>query len=71
MTAGGFTFSTPSIKVKFSQDTPAPTPTASATPSASAKPVLPKKISITCTKGKTVKKVTAIKPKCPVGYKKK
>jgi hypothetical protein len=71
MTAGGFTFSTPSIKVKLSQDSPAPTPTASATPSASAKPVLPKKISITCTKGKTVKKVTAIKPKCPVGYKKK
>jgi hypothetical protein len=71
MTAGGFTFSTPSIKVKLSQDTPAPTPTASATPSASAKPVLPKKISITCTKGKTVKKVTAIKPKCPTGYKKK
>jgi len=71
MTAGGFTFSTPSIKVKLSQDTPAPAPTASATPSASAKPVLPKKISITCTKGKTVKKVTAIKPKCPVGYKKK
>jgi hypothetical protein len=71
MTAGGFTFSTPSIKVKLSQDSPAPTPTASATPSASAKPVLPKKISITCTKGKSVKKVTAIKPKCPVGYKKK
>lgn len=69
MTAGGFTFSTPSIKVKLSQDTPAPS--ASATPAASAAPVLPKKISITCTKGKTVKKVTAIKPKCPVGYKKK
>lgn len=71
MTAGGFTFSTPSIKVKLSQDTPAPAPSASATPAASATPVLPKKTSITCIKGKTVKKVTAIKPKCPVGYKKK
>ena len=30
-----------------------------------------KKITITCVKGKTVKKVTAVKPKCPNGYKKK
>ncbi len=30
-----------------------------------------KKITITCVKGKTVKKVTAVKPKCPSGYKKK
>lgn len=28
-----------------------------------------KLISITCTKGKTIKKVTALKPKCPSGYK--
>jgi len=30
-----------------------------------------KKSSITCVKGKTSKKVTAVKPKCPKGYKKK
>lgn len=30
-----------------------------------------KKITITCLKGKTVKKVTAVNPKCPAGYKKK
>lgn len=30
-----------------------------------------KKITITCVKGKTVKKVTAVKPRCPAGYKKK
>ena len=30
-----------------------------------------KKTSITCTKGKVTKKVTAVKPKCPAGYKKK
>jgi M6 family metalloprotease-like protein len=30
-----------------------------------------KKTTITCTKGKLTKKVTAIKPKCPAGYKKK
>ena len=29
-----------------------------------------KKITITCVKGKLIKKVTAIKPKCPAGYKK-
>jgi hypothetical protein len=30
-----------------------------------------KKTTITCTKGKLSKKVTAVKPKCPKGYKKK
>ena len=30
-----------------------------------------KKTTITCTKGKLVKKVTAVKPLCPAGYKKK
>ena len=33
--------------------------------------VTPKKTTITCVKGKTSKKVTAVKPKCPSGYKKK
>jgi hypothetical protein len=70
MTAGGFTFSTPSIKVKLSQDAPAPAPSASATPTPAAKAAA-KKITITCVKGKTSKKVTAIKPTCPTGYKKK
>jgi hypothetical protein len=30
-----------------------------------------KATTITCTKGKTVKKVTSVNPKCPSGYKKK
>ena len=30
-----------------------------------------KKTSITCIKGKTIKKVTAVQPKCPIGYKKR
>jgi hypothetical protein len=38
---------------------------------AAAKAALVKKVTITCVKGKTVKKVTAVKPKCPAGYKKK
>jgi len=37
---------------------------------AAAKPVV-KKTTITCIKGKTTKKVTAVNPKCPAGYKKK
>jgi hypothetical protein len=73
MTAAGFTFSTPKIKVKLSQEAPAPVPSASASPSPTptASPAAIKKISITCVKGKTSKKVIAINPKCPTGYKKK
>ena len=65
--------------------TPTPTPTVSATPTPtvtetpSASPVAviakatpaAKKTTITCVKGKTTKKVTGVKPKCPAGYKKK
>jgi hypothetical protein len=36
---------------------------------AAAKAAANKKTTITCVKGKLVKKVTAIKPKCPAGYK--
>jgi hypothetical protein len=34
-------------------------------------PTIEKKSTITCVKGKLTKKVTAVKPKCPAGYKKK
>jgi hypothetical protein len=33
--------------------------------------VVPKKTTISCVKGKLIKKVTAVKPICPVGYRKK
>ncbi len=56
--AYGFGFSSPTVKVKFTQEAAK----APASPS--------KKITITCKKGKLVKKVTAIKPVCPKGYKK-
>jgi hypothetical protein len=73
MTAAGFTFSTPKISVKLSQEviTPQPSESASPAPSPSVKPAVAKKTSITCVKGKTSKKVTAVNPKCPTGYKKK
>ncbi|MEN9688001.1 MAG: hypothetical protein RL381_1013 [Actinomycetota bacterium] len=53
-----------------------PTPSATSTPEAqntvTPTPVAPaKKITITCLKGKSVKKVTAVSPKCPAGFKKK
>ena len=75
MSANGFGYSSPTVKVKLSQEaevivTPTPTPTPMPTPSASAKPVA-KAVTITCVKGKTSKKVTAVKPKCPAGFKKK
>ena len=38
---------------------------------ANAQAAAPKKSTITCIKGKLTKKVTAVKPKCPTGYKKK
>lgn len=73
MAAYGFTFSNPTVKVKLIQEVAAPKPAASATPTPSpvASPATAKKSSITCVKGKTTKKVTAVNPKCPTGYKKK
>ena len=71
LSAKNFEFSAPVIKAKLTQEAEivvAPTPTP--TPTASANPVV-KKVTITCIKGKTSKKVTAVKPKCPTGYKKK
>jgi hypothetical protein len=57
LAAKGFTFSAPTVSVKLTQQAQAPTAL--------------KKTSITCVKGKTTKKVTAVNPKCPTGYKKK
>lgn len=50
---------------------PTPTPTATPTPKPSNSKTASKTTSITCTKGKTIKKVTAVIPKCPAGYKKR
>ena len=57
--------------VERAPKTPTPTATPVADPAPSAKPVVAKKVTITCMKGKTVKKVTAVKPVCPAGFKKK
>ena len=84
-TAAGFTFSSNKISVKMLSDgsnpintsqsevMPSPAPLVAPTPivTQSPAPVAVKKISITCVKGKVQKKVTAVNPKCPTGYKKK
>jgi hypothetical protein len=57
LSAKGFTFSAPTVRVKLSQE-------------ATTKPVATKS-TITCVKGKVSKKVTGSNPKCPSGYKKK
>jgi hypothetical protein len=44
---------------------------ADARAAAAARAAALKKITITCVKGKLIKKVTAVKPVCPSGYKKK
>ena len=70
LAAKGFTFSAPIVRVKLSQKTdPAPAKVDPA-PVAAPKPAA-KKTTISCVKGKTVKKVTAVKPACPTGFKKK
>jgi hypothetical protein len=40
-------------------------------PDPTAEPAPAKRITITCVKGKTSKKVTGTAPKCPAGFKKK
>ena len=59
LSAKKFEFSSPVLRVKLKQDNAA----------MFKKP--PSKTSITCVKGKVVKKISGAKPSCPVGYKKK
>ncbi|MEN9324367.1 MAG: hypothetical protein RL414_121, partial [Actinomycetota bacterium] len=65
--ADNFEFSSPTVKVKLSQEAE---PKVEVTQNPVVTPIS-KKTTITCTKGKLVKKVSAINPKCPSGYKKK
>lgn len=62
LSAAGFTFSNPTLKVKLMQAGSSPVQ-ATKTPA--------KVSSILCKKGKISKKVTGSKPVCPAGYKKK
>lgn len=61
----GFGYSSPTIKLKMSSQSFDTTTVAQKTTSGPSKKV------IICAKGKLVKQVVAVKPKCPTGYKKK
>lgn len=63
LSARGFEFSAPTVKVNLSQEAEAPAIVT--TP----QKVAPKKISITCQKGKISKTISGSAPKCPTGYK--
>jgi len=63
LAAYNFTFSNPTVRVSLSQATEAAT-----TPAKTA-PI--KKATLVCIKGTTIKKVVAVTPKCPSGYRKK
>jgi hypothetical protein len=69
LSANNFTFSSPIVKVKLSQDAAVAAP--EKTVDKTVAKTITKKTTITCVKGKVSKKVTAIKPSCPSGYKKK
>jgi len=75
LSATGFTFSSPTIRVKLSQPTTtstsatAATTTTTKTATAATTPTKVASKTISCVKGKTVKKVSGVSPKCPTGYK--
>jgi len=79
--AQNFTFSAPTVRVKLEQKiekapepiaAPQETKMAEQNAASTAIPTPAKKIkSITCTKGKSSRKVSGVNPKCPAGYKKK
>ena len=85
LSAKGFTFSDKTIKIKLSQGQSTVSATPSAAPSATSTPIpvatpsaTPIKTSqktpnktIYCIKGKILKKIVGINPKCPSGYLKK
>lgn len=74
LSAEGFTYSSPTLKVKLVQDKKietAPAASGGAESTAAASPKVVVKKSITCIKGKLTRKVSGTNPKCPTGFKKK
>lgn len=70
LSAKGFTYSSPTIKIKLAQDASrVPTNDANASSSQSSSNKFSPRNSITCVKGTKSKKIVAIKPKCPKGFK--
>lgn len=70
LSAEGFTFSSPTLKVKLVQEKKSEPITNSASTAAAPSKTATAK-SITCVKGKVTRKISGSNPKCPVGFKKK
>ena len=62
---------TTTTTVKPTTTTVAPATTTTVAPTTTTTVAVAKKTTIVCTKGSTTKRVTAVNPKCPAGYKKK
>ncbi len=72
LSAKNFTFSSPTIRIKLTQErVSVPATNGTQTSSNAAKKQVVRKSSITCIKGRSIKKITGINPKCPTGYRKK
>jgi len=71
LSAQNFTFSSPVIKVKLTQEKKLTASTSSKTNPKAAAKSQPVKRTITCVKGKLNKKISGSNPQCPTGYKKK
>ena len=76
LAAHNFTFSSPTIRATISQEQPlvSPSPTPTPTPATSAPNVDSAgviKKTIQCKKGKKSRQVSAVKPKCPDGFKRR
>ncbi len=69
-TVAGFTFSTPTIRLKL-EEVAQPTMTSGPSPTPAAQKPATAIKKITCVKGKTSKTVSGVNPKCPSGFKKK
>lgn len=70
LAASGFTFSAPIIKIKLSQDAVKKEEVKTSTPApvVATKKSAAKVVTIKCVKNGKIKTVTALKPKCPAGY---
>ena len=67
LSANGFHYSTPQIKVKLTEEKPVVEPAPAPKPALSTAKIVK---TISCFKGTSLKKVSAVKPVCPKGYKK-
>ena len=69
LSANGFTYSSPTLKVKLEQS-PEPAPVIAPPPTPAPSKAATTKKFITCTKGKVKKILSGTNPKCPAGFKK-